>query len=155
MNPGGMGAAQGGPAPSTQPIPQHVPGASAGPVPQHPIPGANLPNHANPTGGKPGSSAHPNQNVLEAVKKVQEEAQKQSQAMDQRSVGAVGRVLGPGVPQQQQQQQPQQQQQGMQPQGMMPGQQQQQQNQQQMGMNRQQQQPQQWGNGPIRPGMQM
>merc|ERR1719336_1825037 len=48
------------------------------------------------SGGKPGASAQPNQNVLEAVKKVQEEAKQQSLPMDQRGQvgGVVGRVGG-------------------------------------------------------------
>ena len=62
MNPGGMGAAMSAPSGA-----KGVPGGA--PLP-HPIqPQASLPNHAN-AAGKPGSSAHPNQNVLEAVKKV-------------------------------------------------------------------------------------
>jgi len=46
--------------------------------------------------GKPGGSAQPNQNVLEAVKKVQEEAKQQSLPLDQRGQvgGVVGRVGG-------------------------------------------------------------
>ena len=62
MNPGGMGA-------STQPSGKGVPGG----MPHHPTMvqgGGGIPNHANAAAGKPGSSAHPNQNVLEAVKKV-------------------------------------------------------------------------------------
>merc|ERR1719400_790493 len=150
MNPGGMGA-------SSQPSGKGVPGG----IPHHPTMvqgGGGMPNHANAAAGKPGSSAHPNQNVLEAVKKVQEEAKNQSLTMAQRDV--AGRAVGPGVPQQ-----------GMQQGGMIPGQQggiqqqqqQQQQNQQQQGMGmqqqqqvqQQQQQQGQWNNGAIRPGMAM
>merc|ERR1719509_152460 len=111
MNPGGMGAAS-----------SAGKGAPAG-MPQHPAmvqPGAIA-------NGKPGSSAHPNQNVLEAVKKVQEEAKNQS--LEQRAV--AGRVVGPG------------QQQAMQQPGIMANQQQPQQNMQNMQNMQQQQQQQQ------------
>merc|ERR1719220_962938 len=135
------------------------PGGVPGGMPHHPtMVQGGMPNHANAAPGKPGSSAHPNQNVLEAVKKVQEEAKNQSLTMAQRDV--AGRAVGPGVPQQ-----------GMQQGGMIPGQQggirqqqqQQQQNQQQQGMGmqqqqqvqQQQQQQGQWNNGAIRPGMAM
>merc|ERR1719430_449445 len=105
MNPGGMGAAS-----------SAGKGAPAG-VPQHPamVQPGTIANHAN-AAGKPGSTAHPNQNVLEAVKKVQEEAKNQS--LEQRAV--AGRVVGPG------------QQQAMQQPGMMANQQQPQQNMQNM-----------------------
>ena len=60
MNPGGMAA-------SSQPSGKGVPGG----MPHHPtMVQGGMPNHANAAPGKPGSSAHPNQNVLEAVKKV-------------------------------------------------------------------------------------
>ena len=60
MNPGGMAA-------SSQPSGKGVPGG----MPHHPtMVQGGMPNHANAAAGKPGSSAHPNQNVLEAVKKV-------------------------------------------------------------------------------------
>ena len=60
MNPGGM-------ATSSQPSGKGVPGG----MPHHPtMVQGGMPNHANAAPGKPGSSAHPNQNVLEAVKKV-------------------------------------------------------------------------------------
>ena len=54
---------------SSQPSGKGVPGG----MPHHPTMvqrGSGMPNHANAAPGKPGSSAHPNQNVLEAVKKV-------------------------------------------------------------------------------------
>ena len=54
---------------SSQPSGKGVPGG----MPHHPTMvqrGSGMPNHANAAAGKPGSSAPPNQNVLEAVKKV-------------------------------------------------------------------------------------
>jgi len=130
MNPGGMGGGgssqgKGGPV-STAPT--HQP-------PQH-----STINQIN-NSGKPGGSAQPNQNVLEAVKKVQEEAKLQSQPMDQRGPagGVVGRVGG--VPNQSNMGIINQQNMGQQ---------------QQMGMSQQQQMGQtgqQWPANQMRPGM--